>query len=65
MKMRTALSLLLIASAFLTTSCAPSAPVDNRATEAAPEAKVAAKICNFRLVANPSITHSLTAILAK
>ena len=37
--MRTALSLLLIASAFLTTSCAPSAPVDNRATEAAPEAK--------------------------
>jgi uncharacterized protein (TIGR02246 family) len=35
MKMRTALSLLLTASAFLTTSCAPSAPVDNRAADAA------------------------------
>jgi uncharacterized protein (TIGR02246 family) len=33
--MRTALSLLLITSAFLTTSCAPSAPVDNRAADAA------------------------------
>jgi hypothetical protein len=35
MKMRTALSLLLVASALLTTSCAPSAPVDNSATDAA------------------------------
>lgn len=35
MKMRTALPLLLITSAFLTTSCAPSAPVDNRAADAA------------------------------
>jgi uncharacterized protein (TIGR02246 family) len=34
MKMRTAQSLLLITSAFLTTSCAPSAPVDNRAADA-------------------------------
>src|ERR1700674_2807239 len=34
MKMRTALPLLLITSAFLTTSCAPSAPVDNRAADA-------------------------------
>jgi uncharacterized protein (TIGR02246 family) len=34
MKMRSALSLLLITSAFLTTSCAPSAPVDSRAADA-------------------------------
>jgi uncharacterized protein (TIGR02246 family) len=34
MKMRTVLSLLLITAAFLTTSCAPSAPVDNRAADA-------------------------------
>ena len=35
MQIRTALSLFLITSVFLTTSCAPSAPVDNHAADAA------------------------------